>query len=68
VNGAGCRRDVLASGTLRGGALVKMTATGALGRATRLWKVATAALQAGAATGIYINTNSAAPAMVTCLR
>src|SRR5882672_3764667 len=65
--GAAVGSDVLASGTLRGGALVKMTATGALGRATAPLEVATAALQAGAATGIYINTNSAAPAMVNVL-
>jgi hypothetical protein len=57
--------DVLASGTLRGAALVKMTATGALGSATAPLQVATASLSAGAASGIHIDINSASPAPVT---
>jgi len=60
--------DVLASGTLKAGTLAKLAApTGALGRATAPLQVATAALQAGASTGIYINTNTFAPAMVNVI-
>jgi hypothetical protein len=59
--------DVRATGTLRGGALAKLTATGALGSATAPLQLATANLSAVAASGIHIDTNSASPAPVTVL-
>ncbi len=64
-NGLTAGSDVLAGGTLKAVAATLSAATGALGSATAPLEIAATDLNANASNGIYLNTNSASPTMVT---